>query len=256
MLGVAIIGGLLLAGFFAPLPYSSLAIDPQHAFEPPTLRHIFGTDEVGADLFTRTVRAAAVDLPLALGGTLISVLIGIPLGLVMSMRSPWSERAMRALDIFQGLPLLVIALSLTALGGGKPYLVVFAIALFGVPLFIRLMRSRLLVLRESGFVDSARVSGASEMRLLFRHLLPNLRSEIVTQTSLTLAISILVVAALSFLGVGVPPPTPSWGVMIRQAVEGIAAGQWWLLVFPGSAIFICVWSANMIADDLRARRRG
>ena len=154
------------------------------------------------------------------------------------------------LDGFQSLPLLVLILALVGLSGNQLYMVVIAIAIFGAPLYIRLVRSHVLTLRESRFIEAARATGASPYRVMRRHLLPNLRELILAQTSLILALSIVAIASLSFLGIGVQPPTPSWGQMIQSGANGLIAGQWWLVVFPGAAIFVSVLSFNVIADTL------
>lgn len=249
-IAAAIIVILLLAAFVLPLPHNPDSTDAIAVLQPPSRAFWFGTDEVGADIFSRTIRAARTDLPLAMGGTAVAMFIGVPLGILFSVSRRWGERAMRVLDGFQSLPLLVLILALVGLSGNQLYMVVIAIAIFGAPLYIRLVRSHVLTLRESRFIEAARATGASPYRVMRRHLLPNLRELILAQTSLILALSIVAIASLSFLGIGVQPPTPSWGQMIQSGANGLIAGQWWLVVFPGAAIFVSVLSFNVIADTL------
>lgn len=252
--GVAL-GGLLiltylLAGYVMPLRYDPLATSPSESLLPPGGDHWFGTDRTGADLFSRTVRAARLDLTLALSGTLLSLVIGVPLGLIVSAKGRWAERAMRVLDGFQAFPLLVLALALVSLSGNRLEMVPVAIALINIPRFMRLIRSEVLSLRESRFVEAAIASGATPARIMRRHLLPNVWGVILVQTSIAAAHSIIVVSALSFLGVGISPPTPSWGQMIRSGAQNFTSGQWWLAIFPGLAIVLAVISFNRIADEL------
>lgn len=248
--GVTLIGIIVLAGWFLPLrhdplePYPSSLVSPNSDFW-------FGTDNLGRDVFARTIRGARLDPVIALSGTLISICIGVPIGLTVGyLKGKWSERFMRVLDIFQALPLLVLAIVLVALTGSSARNVVLAITVIYVPRFIRLIRSEVFVLRESRFIEAAVAIGASRRRILFRHLLPNVSGVILVQASLTAAQSILVIAGLSYLGIGVPPPTPTWGGMIQIGTQNIVTGQWWPVAFPGLIVFVCVASFNLISDNL------
>jgi peptide/nickel transport system permease protein len=249
--GLFLVTGLLVAGYVAPLPYDPLGTSAIDSYQAPGAAHWFGTDSTGADVFSRTIRAARTDLTLALAGTLVSFLVGVPLGLVVSVKGPWGERAMRALDGFQAFPLLILALAMVSLSGNRLEMVVLAIALINVPRYMRLMRSEILSLRESRFVEAAVASGAGWPRIMRRHLLPNTWGVILAQTSITAAHSIVVIAALSFLGIGVQPPTPSWGQMIRSGASNMTSGEWWIAIFPGLAVFVAVMSLNLVADRLQ-----
>jgi peptide/nickel transport system permease protein len=245
-----IIAGFLVAAFFLPTPFDPSATNAFATLQPPDSIHWFGTDSVGADVFSRTVRAGRTDLPLVIGGAAAALLIGVPLGLLLSTRSPWSERSMRVLDGVQSLPLLILILAMVALSQNDPRMIIAAIAIYAAPVYIRLLRSQVLTLREARFIEAARAMGAHPLRIMFRHLLPNLWAVILAQTSLTLAASTLALASLSFLGVGVKPPTPSWGGMIRDGAGYLLSGQWWLVVFPGAAVVIVVLTFNLAADAL------
>lgn len=242
--------GLLLAGFLAPLPYDPIHPNPANTLEPPSSTFWLGTDRFGFDVFSRTIAAARLDLPIAISGTLLSVIVGVPIGLAASTKSRWSERIMRGLDMFQAFPLLVLAIVIVALTGNSLRNVVFAIALVNVPRFIRLVRSEALSLRESLFVEAAHAIGASPTRVMVRHLLPNAIPVVLAQASLAAAHAIIVVAGLSFLGIGITPPDPSWGAMIKVGSQNIATGDWWVSLFPGMAVFLTVTMFNVLGDGL------
>lgn len=251
--GVSFIALLLLASLVAPLPYDPTATDGSSSLLAPGGQHWFGTDGAGADVFSRIIAAARIDLSLALAGTLLSLGVGLPLGLMASGKGKGSEWLVRALDAFQAFPLLILALALVSLSGNKLYMVVVAIALINVPRYIRLMRSEILSLRESRFIEAAIAMGGSTSRVTFKHLLPNVWGIVLVQTSLTIANAIVVIASLSFLGVGVSAPTPSWGGMIRDGAGNMASGEWWIAGFAGLAVLLCVLAFNQLADAIGDR---
>lgn len=250
-IGVGVLAVVLLAGYFLPLPHSPTRPDPLNTLAPPNGDHWFGTDSDGFDVFARTVSSARRDLPLALGGTVLSLLVGVPLGLLASTKSRWADAMMRGLDVFQSFPLVIIAIAIVTLTGNQLENVVLAIMIINVPRFMRLIRSEALSLRESRFIEAARAVGASEARVLGRHLLPNVAGVTLAQSSLAAAHAIIVIAALSFLGVGVSPPEPSWGLMIQAGSRQMTTGDWWVVVFPGLAVLVTVAALNMIADGLQ-----
>ena len=254
--GVLLIVSLIVMAYAVPYSAVDDANAQRESFVGPG-RYWLGTDSLGRDVFRRVLAGARLDLPLALGGMAVSMCLGVPLGLLASQKSRWSERFMRALDMFQACPLLVIAIVLVALAGNHLYMVVVAIAVINTPRFIRLIRSEALSLRESRFVEAAIAIGASRLRVMFRHVLPNTTGTILVQASLTAAQSIVVIAALAYLGVGIRPPKASWGAMIKDGSQGITTGQWWVAIFPGIAVFICVLLFNVIGDRLeRVLSRG
>ncbi len=248
--GVSFIVLLLLASLFAPLPYDPKATEGGASLQAPSGAHWFGTDGAGADVFSRVIDAARIDLSLALAGTVLSLVLGVVLGLAASTKGKGSERLVRGLDAFQAFPLLILALALVTLSGNKLYMVVVAIALINIPRYMRLLRSEVLSLRESRFVEAAMAMGASPRRITFRHLLPNVWGVVLVQTSLTIANAIVVIAALSFLGVGVSAPTPSWGGMIRAGAGNMSSGEWWIASFPGLIVLLCVLAFNQLADAI------
>jgi peptide/nickel transport system permease protein len=252
-IGATILIALVLAGYLAPLPHDPLFPYSDSTLVGPSRHFWFGTDNLGRDVFSRTIRGARLDVPISLTGTLLSAFIGVPIGLIVGgSRSRWANALMRGLDMFQAFPFLVLAIVIVALTGSSIRNVAIAIALIYIPVFIRLVRSKVLVLTESRFVEAATAIGASKRRILFRHILPNITGTILVQASVTAAQSLLVIAGMSYLGLGTPPPTPSWGTMIQNGKDAITTGQWWVVLFPGAAVFLCIVSFNLIADGLDA----
>ena len=245
LLGIIVVSSTLL-----PLPQDPLQPNPYQTLRSPDREFWFGTDRVGFDVFSRTIRSARVDLPVSVVGTLVSLVVGVAIGLVVSVKGRWSERIMRCLDMFQAFPLLVLAIVVVALTGNNLRNVVVAIALVNIPRFIRLVRSEALALRETRFIEAAISIGASRVRVMVRHLLPNMTGVVVAQASLAAAHAIIVVAGLSFLGIGITPPQASWGTMIRSGSQNIATGHWWVAVFPGLAVFVVVTAFNVVADGI------
>ena len=250
LVGGSIIVGMVLAGLFAPLPYDPIEPNVFEILKPPSAAHWFGTDIIGFDIFSRTIDAAQRDIPLALIGALASLVVGVPLGLVASAKGKTGERIMRALDVFQAFPLIVLSIALVTVTGNELRNVVYAILIINVPRFMRLVRSEALSLRESRFMEAAEAVGCSRTRMMFRHMLPNVVGITMVQTSLATAHALIVIASLSFLGIGVTPPNASWGAMIQAGARQMATGEWWVVTFPGLAVLLAVASFNMVSDSL------
>ena len=257
-LGVVPIALLYLCGLLLPLPYSPTHPDVAAISLAPSSQHLFGTDASGFDVFSRVIASARVDLPLAVGGAALAMLIGVPVGLVASSAGWGANALMRVVDAIQALPLLIVALAVVALAGDHIGDVLFAIMLVVTPTFIRLVRSQALVVRNARYVEAAIASGCRPGRLLRVHVLPNVSGIVLAQFAISVANAILVIAALNFLGVGVSPPTPTWGSMIATGAGGIDQGQWWVALFPSLAILLVVVCFNVIAravEDLTQGRR-
>jgi peptide/nickel transport system permease protein len=252
LVGTAVIAALVLAGFFSPLPHDPIEPNVLEILQPPSSTYWFGTDVNGFDIFSRTIDAAQRDIPLALIGALLSLVLGVPLGLMASTKGKAGERIMRALDVFQAFPLIVLSVALVTVTGNELRNVLWAIAIINVPRFMRLVRSEALSLRESRFMEAAVAVGCTRTRLMFRHMLPNVVGITLVQTSLAAAHALIVIASLSFLGIGVTPPDASWGAMIQAGARQMATGEWWVVTFPGLAVLIAVASFNMVADSLDA----
>lgn len=256
VLAALLVAVLAAAQWIIPLPYNPISPGAGPSLQPPSLSHWFGTDRFGFDLFSRTLAAGSRDIPLALAGTLLSAGIGVPLGLLSITRGRVGEFIMRGLDAFQAFPLVVLAVAIVALTGNRLENVVLAIAIINVPRFMRLVRAQGLSIRESRFVEAARTYGASWLRILGYHILPNVTGVIIAQASLTAAHSIVVIAALSFLGIGISPPAASWGSMIQSGAQNMTTGQWWVVLFPGLAVLLAVASLNAIAEAADRRFAG
>ena len=250
IIGGTILIAFILAAFFMPLPYDPLDPDAAATLKSPSGDHWFGTDRFGFDVLSRTVVAARLDLPLALSGALLSMVIGVPLGLLASTKGRIGEGVMRGLDAFQAFPLLILAVAIVTLRGNELENVVLAIAIINVPRFMRIVRSEVLSLRETRFVEAAIAFGAGRSRVMFRHLLPNVSGIVLALVSLAAAHAIIVIAALSFIGVGITPPDASWGAMIESGAGSIISGRWWVSLFSGLAVVVAIVSLNLVADGL------
>lgn len=249
-IGGSFLVALILASAFAPLPHDPERADGTRVLLPPNADNWFGTDRTGFDVFSRTVAAAHIDLLLAFGGTVIALVIGTVLGLLASGQGRWSSLFMRGLDTFQAFPMLILILVIVSLADGGNIVLMLTIGLASLPEFIRLVRSEALVLRSSKYVQFAEITGASRGRVLFRHLLPNVSGVILAQMSLGMASAVGVLAAVSFLGEGVAPPTPSWGAMIQGGASTIGTGEWWPVVFPALALTLAIFALNAVSDGM------
>lgn len=249
---VGFLVALVVIGFLAPLPYDPRTPDASGIpLSAPGGHHIMGTDKFGLDVYSRLLASAATDIPLAVGGMLISLVLGTALGLAATLRGRRGERLVRALDVFQAFPLLLIAIAVVALMGNHLRNVVIAIVVLNIPRFIRLIRSEGLTIRESRYIEAAQAIGVSTPRLLVRHMLPNMTGTILAQASLAAANAVVVIASLSFLGIGINAADPSWGAMLQTGSQSITTGEWWAWVFPGAAIFLTILSLNVIGDELQ-----
>jgi peptide/nickel transport system permease protein len=251
--GASILVLMLLAAFLLPLPYDPTQPDPFGTLRAPSGDHWFGTDLNGFDVFSRVIAAGRRDLPLALGGAVASLVVGAVIGLLISRKGKFGERAMRVLDAFQSFPLIVLSVTIVSFSGNAIQNVIYAILIINVPRFIRLVRSEALALRESRYIEAAHAIGAGPGRVMFRHMLPNVIDVCLVQVSLAAANAVIVIAALNFLGVGVSPPDPTWGSMIKDGGANVALGQWWIVTAPGIAVFLAVASLNLLADGIQRR---
>ena len=227
-----------------------------------TKDHLFGVDQLGRDVFSRTVYGAQISLRVALIATTISVVVGVTLGMVAGYYRGWVDSVLsRIMDVQLAFPVLLLAVGLGAacsFGNGcfggllKPGLpvVIFVIALAQWPYMARIIRGQVLSLREKEFVEAAKSLGASDLRIIFREILPNLVAPIIVYSTVLIPTNILFEASLSFLGVGVQPPTPSWGAMISEAIS-IFDIAWWFMLFPGLALLLTVLAFNLIGDGLQ-----
>jgi peptide/nickel transport system permease protein len=266
-------GALFLAAFGEYVaPYSPIDSSFMPSMPPPALAdvpgllwaaitgtatepiHWFGTDSSGFDVFSRVLCAPRIDLSIALAANALAMLIGVPFGLVAGyFRNPLTEFMMRVSDVLQSFPVFISAMILVALGGQSILNVVLALSLLYAPIYVRLTRTEVLAQKSRGMVEASRAIGQSEMMIALKHVLPNSMGPALVQSSVTIGFAILLTAGLSFVGAGVRPPSPEWGLMISTGANDIVLGQWWTSVFPGIAISLTVFSFAVIGDAFERR---
>jgi peptide/nickel transport system permease protein len=254
LVAFAVIAMVALAVLAAPLlmPYDPDAPDAEHALEAPSARHWLGTDLYGRDQLTRIVYAGRVDLLVALGATALALSIGAVLGAVSGYRGGWIDQlVMRGIDTLQAFPSFILAMGIAAALGNTVTNVVIAIAITHVPIYGRLVRGEMLRIREMEYAEAARTVGNRQRRIIFHHLLPNCFPPVIVQATLAMGFAILTVAALSYIGLGIQPPTSEWGAMTAEGAGYIVSGEWWIFLFPGLAIMATVLSFNLVGDALR-----
>jgi peptide/nickel transport system permease protein len=251
-------GGLLLVllsmAVLAPLvaPYDPIAVDASRGLERPSLAHLLGTDDLGRDVFSRVVYGARVSLTVGAISVSIGLLVGVTLGLIAGYLGGAADLLiMRAIDALLAFPALVLAISITAALGPQIQNAMIAIGIVAIPAYTRLTRGQVLAMREREFVTAARALGAEGPRVVLRHILPNILNPIIVQVTLSTAFAILAEAALSFLGLGAQPPTPSWGQDINYSQRYLANQMWWMSAGPGLGIFLAVFAFNFLGDALR-----
>ena len=233
-------------------PYNPAAVDVNHISALPTGAHPFGTDELGRDVLSRLIYGARISTGAAILPVLLALIIGIPLGLIAGyFRGFWDEWIItRVVDALQAFPFLILALALAAVMGSGFFNAMIAIGIGFIPGFLRIVRGQVLTVSTEEYIQSAKALGVGDFRILRVHILPNSMAPVLVQTSVAMAAGILAEAGLSFLGVGVAPPTPSWGEMLTTAQTQILTNQW-LAVPPGVAIFLAVLGFNLLGDGLR-----
>jgi peptide/nickel transport system permease protein len=253
MLGTVIVIILILTAIFGPYlaPYDPNEIDFSVRFSAPTWQHPLGTDDFGRDILSRIMHGARVSLQVGIIAVGIAATVGTLLGLVAGYGSRLiDEVIMRAMDVLFAFPAILLAIAiLAALGKGIANAMI-AIGVVYVPIFARIARSSVLSVRNEEFIEAAEALGASDARILFRHILPNSLTPLIVETSLSLAFAILAEAALSFFGLGTQPPHPSWGRMLSEG-RGFIAQSPWMGIFPGLAIMLTVLGFNLLGDGLR-----
>jgi peptide/nickel transport system permease protein len=258
-IGYLIVIAVTLLAILAPLiaPYSPTAADSANFLQPPSAAHLFGTDNVGMDIFSRAIYAPRIDLTIAVLGTFLSALIGGSLGAVVGFYSTgrgirvWlSFAVMRAADVLQAFPVFVFAIALVASLGQSIQTVVLAIAFVNAPIYLRLMRSQVLSIRSMRYVEASQVNGLSDMQTILRHIIPNAMAPVLAQLSVNIGWGILLTSALSFVGAGVRAPTPEWGSMIAMGFQNVVTGQWWPSMFPGAMLAITVFGFSLVGSSI------
>ena len=245
---------IVLCAILGPLivPYDPQASDTVAAFEAPSWRHWFGTDQLGRDILSRVVVATQLDLAIAVFSVALVFLLGGVSGVMAGFYGGWTDRIVgRLADTIMAFPLFVLAMGIVAALGNTVTNIVIATAIINFPLYARVARAEANVRRDAGFVQAARLCGNSEMRIVLTQILPNVMPIMVVQMSLTMGYAILNAAGLSFIGLGVRPPTAEWGIMVAEGAADMVSGKWWIAFFPGAALMVAVFCFNLLGDGLR-----
>ncbi|MHA6730272.1 ABC transporter permease [Devosia sp. A369] len=250
--GLVISSLVLAVAILAPwiAPYDPAAIDWNAVLSPPSAQYWFGTDEIGRDIFSRILWGARVSVHIVVLSIVIAMVIGSVIGLVASYVGGWVDGLlMRIMDGLLAFPMLVLALGIIAILGPDLNNAVIAIALVNVPSFARLVRGVGLTIRNQDYIAAATSYGAAPLRIMLRHFLPNASGQIIVFASLKASTALITESALSFLGLGVQPPTASWGTMMAIGLDYLS--YWWMSIFPGLAIFITILGLNFLGDAVR-----
>ncbi len=245
---VTVAGAAVLAPALAP--HAPTDMHRKAKFAAPSETYLFGTDEFGRDTLSRLMFGGRISLTVGVSSVLAALLVGVPLGLASGFFRRFDNPIMRVMDIFLTFPDILLAIAVMAALGPTVRNVMIAIAIINVPIFARITRSLVLGAKQLAYVDAARTLGRTDAGIIGHHILPNVLAPLVVQATLSLGFAILTEAALSFLGLGTQPPTPSWGLMLNTARNYMEYSPW-VAVFPGLAIFLTVFSFNILGDVLR-----
>ncbi|MCI4665526.1 MAG: ABC transporter permease [Neomegalonema sp.] len=254
LIAFAMFALLLFMALFGPLvaPYDPLASNTDVALKPPSAAHWFGTDNLGRDVFSRVLVAARLDLMISIAAVALSFIVGSVLGAAAGYWGGWIDTVLgRLLDTIMAFPLFVLAMGIVAALGNSVENIIYATAIINTPFYARLVRAEVNIRRNAGFAQAAKLAGNSDLRVLAFHIFPNALPPMMVQVSLNLGWSILNAAGLSFIGLGVRPPTAEWGVMVAEGANFIVSGEWWVALFPGLALMFAVFTFNLLGDGLR-----
>jgi len=251
--GLTIVVLMVIVAVFAPwiAPYNPDRENIRQRVQPPSLTHVFGTDDFGRDVLARVIFGSRISLEVGAIAVGISMVAGTTLGAIGGYHGGYVDEIIgRLLDILFAFPAILLAIAIMgALGAGIGNAMI-AIGIVYTPIFARIVRASFVQIREESFVEAARGVGASDARIIWRHILPNALGPLLVETTLSLAFAILAEAALSFLGLGTPPPTPSWGRMLSEARDYMELAPW-MSIFPGIAIMLTVIGFNFLGDGIR-----
>jgi len=256
ILGIGIVSTLVMLAIFAPyiIPYAEdayLSIHPERKLMPVSFEHLFGTDEMGRDLFSRSIYGTRISLQVGVVVILVAAIVGVVLGGVSGYFGGIIDEAiMRITDAFLSIPSLVLALAVAATLGPGLNNAMAAIAVTWWPWYARLVRGQVLQIKQELYVEAARAMGGGKVYIIFKHIMPNSLAPIIVNASMDVGYAILTAAALSFLGLGAQPPAPEWGLMISTGRKYMPT-RWWCTTFPGLMIFISVLGFNLLGDGLR-----
>jgi peptide/nickel transport system permease protein len=245
---------LIFSAIFGPalVLYDPLATNASIALQAPSWEHWFGTDNVGRDVFSRVIVATRLDLSISVAAVALSFVVGSVLGCIAGYWGGWLDIVLnRFLDTIMAFPLFVLAMGIVAALGNTIENIIYATAIINMPFYARLVRAEVNIRRDAGFARAAKLAGNSDVRVLAMHIFPNALPPMMVQVSLNLGWAILNAAGLSFIGLGVSPPTAEWGIMVAEGANFIVSGEWWLAVFPGLWLMIAVFTFNLLGDGLR-----
>ena len=245
---------IVFLAVFGPsiVPYDPLTSNTAQALKPPSWAHWCGTDQLGRDILSRIVVATRLDFFIAAASVILVFFMGGLAGIAAGYFGGWTDRIVgRIADTIMAFPLFVLAMGIVAVLGNTVQNIIIATAIVNFPLYARVARAEANVRRDAGFVQAARLSGNSEYRILLGHILPNIMPIMIVQMSLTMGYAILNAAGLSFIGLGVRPPTAEWGIMVAEGATFMVSGEWWIAFFPGLALMIAVFCFNLLGDGLR-----
>jgi len=251
--GLVVAIGFILMAILAPLiaPYSPSATDFNALLAKPSREHLLGTDELGRDVLSRIIWGSRASIEAGVLATGLAIAVGVPIGIVAGYFRGWPDTVIaRLTDVLLAFPFLIVAVGLAAILGPSLTNATIALGIGATPVFIRIARGEALSLREEDYVRAAVANGASDVRIIVRHVVPNMTSTLIVQATIAIPAAIIGEAVLSFLGLGVQPPTPSWGVMLADAQSYLSQAPR-LAVYPGLAIFFCSLSFNLLGDGLR-----
>jgi len=250
--GISILAIFYVFAFFPNViaPFDPQEMNYDDELAPPSRSHLLGTDHYGRDIFSRIVFAARMDLAISMGSVTVGFIFGVFLGLISGYFGGVLESLiMRVLDSLLAFPPLILAILVIAFLGSNSMNLIISIGIIYIPFFARVTRAGVLGQRELEYVQASKVSGARNFNIMIKSILPNVMGPILVQTSLYLGVTLLVVAGLSFLGLGVQPPTPSWGTMLRESQKYL--NKIWFVLSPGACIFLVVLSFNLVGDGIR-----
>lgn len=251
--GMIILCSIILLAVFGDFicPHDPAKINPRARFASPSAEHIMGADDLGRDTFARIIDGARLTLIIAGGSVAISLLIGTALGLIAGYKQGWLDTVLSGLmDSLWAFPAIVLAMAISAALGSSIQNIIVAIGVVNIPDFFRIVRSRVITIREMEYVTGARAIGLRDGKIIWRYILPNLLSTLIVQATLTASKAVLAEAGLSFMGLGVPLPRAPWGAMLKTGY-GLMRRTLWLSIFPGAFIMLLVMSLNFVGDGLR-----
>jgi len=254
VLAFAMFALIVMLALFGPwlAPYDPLASNMRIALQAPNWAHPFGTDHLGRDVLSRVIVSARLDLGIAISAVALSFVFGSTLGCAAGFYGGWTDRLVgRTSDTIMAFPLFVLAMGIVAALGNSVENIIYATAIINLPFYARVSRAETNIRRNAGFVQAARLSGNSDVRILATQIFPNILPPMMVQISLNMGWAVLNAAGLSFIGLGVRPPDAEWGIMVAEGATYIVSGEWWLALFPGMALMLAVFCFNLLGDGLR-----